>query len=541
MAEVYVKYKGMMIPAREQMLINSREKCKRSLAEFVRQAWHVVEPGAPYIHGWHVDFICAHLEAITDGEEIDGKPYNRLLINIPPGFMKSLLLNVFWPAWEWGPCNMPHLRYLCAAHSLDLSIRDATKMRRLVTSEWYQKRWPHVQLSGDQNQKTKFENTQMGFRQATAAGSITGARADRVLIDDPLSVQDAASEVVRSSTIEWFLEAVPTRLVNPERSVIAVIMQRLHTDDISGVILDKQLGYDHICLPMLFDPLRAYPTKLGYIDSRTEDGHLLFPERFPKSVVDRDRKIMGEYAFAGQMQQEPAPRGGGIIKNEWWLKYDDQFPPFDYILASLDTAYTTKTEGDYSAMTVWGVFSMDSVAQPNMIIGPNGRPMAVERTYGDLVPKVMLVDAWQDKLTLNDLVNRVAKTCRDMKVDKLLIESTAAGISVDQEIRRLYSHELFSVQLQPVGRMDKGARLHSISHLFQEGMIYAPDKIWADMVIQQVSVFPKGKNDDLVDTVSQALRHLRDLGMMTRGVERTAEIDATSRFEGNTFVPLYPV
>jgi len=296
-------------------------------------------------------------------------------------------------------------------------------------------------------------------------------------------------------------------------------------------------------LPMLYDPLRDLPTKLGYSDIRTQPGELLFPDRFPKDVVDRDRKIMGEYAFAGQMQQEPAPRGGGIIRSETWLKWEgekDQFPEFDYILASLDTAYTEKAEGDYSAITVWGVFSFDSVSQANKLFGPDGRTIQIERTFGELLPKVMMIDAWQEKLSLHDLVNKVALTCRLRKVDKLLIESTAAGISVSQELRRLYSHENFAVQLQPVGRFDKTARLYSVQHLFDEGMIYAPDKDWADIVIQQVSVFPKGKHDDLVDTVSQALRHLRDLGMMQRAPERIAELDDIKRQPTKEPAPLYP-
>jgi len=438
---------------------------------------------------------------------------------------------------------MPSTRFLCASHSQELAVRDNMRMRRLITSEWYQERWPHVKLTADQNQKTKFENTATGWRQATSAGSITGARADFVIIDDAHSVEGANSDQQRQTTVDWFLEAVPTRVNNPDRSSIIVVMQRLHQGDISGEILDRQLGYDHIMLPMLYDPLRDLPTKLGYSDIRTQPGELLFPDRFPKDVVDRDRKIIGEYAFAGQMQQEPAPRGGGIIRSETWLKWEgekDQFPEFDYILASLDTAYTEKAEGDYSAITVWGVFSFDSVSQANKLFGPDGRTIQIERTFGELLPKVMMIDAWQEKLSLHDLVNKVALTCRLRKVDKLLIESTAAGISVSQELRRLYSHENFAVQLQPVGRFDKTARLYSVQHLFDEGMIYAPDKDWADIVIQQVSVFPKGKHDDLVDTVSQALRHLRDLGMMQRAPERIAELDEIKRLPTKEPAPLYP-
>ena len=534
---------GQLIDLDQELIESDRIECEASLAEFVKLSWEQVEPGQQYTHGWHIDFIAEHLEAMVDGQEVDGKPYNRLLVNVPPGTMKSLLIGVFMPAWVWGPCNMPSTRFLCASHSQELAVRDNMRMRRLITSEWYQERWPHVKLTADQNQKTKFENTATGWRQATSAGSITGARADFVIIDDAHSVEGANSDQQRQTTVDWFLEAVPTRVNNPDRSSIIVVMQRLHQGDISGEILDRQLGYDHIMLPMLYDPLRDLPTKLGYSDIRTQPGELLFPDRFPKDVVDRDRKIMGEYAFAGQMQQEPAPRGGGIIRSETWLKWEgekDQFPEFDYILASLDTAYTEKAEGDYSAITVWGVFSFDSVSQANKLFGPDGRTIQIERTFGELLPKVMMIDAWQEKLSLHDLVNKVASTCRMRKVDKLLIESTAAGISVSQELRRLYSHENFAVQLQPVGRFDKTARLYSVQHLFDEGMIYAPDKDWADIVIQQVSVFPKGKHDDLVDTVSQALRHLRDLGMMQRAPERIAELDDIKRQPTKEPAPLYP-
>jgi hypothetical protein len=139
-----------------------------------------------------------------------------------------------------------------------------------------------------------------------------------------------------------------------------VIMQRLHEGDVSGAILDKQLGYDHVMLPMRFDPVRARPTLLGIEDPRQEAGELLFPARFPQEVVDRDSKVMGPYATAGQFQQEPTPRGGGVIKPGWWETWmEESYPPFDYIIASIDTAYTTKTENDFSAMTVWGVFSGD--------------------------------------------------------------------------------------------------------------------------------------------------------------------------------------
>ena len=289
-----------------------REYCSRSLANFVRQAWHVLEPGQPYIHGWHVDAICEHLEAITDGD------LTRLLINIPPGTMKSTLTSIFWPAWEWGPKGLAHTRFIGASHEQGLAVRDTRKMRNLITSEWYQTLWP-IALTSDQNQKTFYENDQTGFRQACAVASMTGKRGDRVVWDDPHSVEAALSDAHRETALRVFQETLPTRLNNPNSSAIVVVMQRLHETDVSGHILDSDLGYEHLCLPMEYEPERHCTTSVGFSDPRKKDGELLFPERFSRETVDRDKKVMGTMAVAGQFQQRPAPRGGGFFD---WQKLE---------------------------------------------------------------------------------------------------------------------------------------------------------------------------------------------------------------------------
>ena len=540
-------FKGERIDIDRSLLAISKARCERSLVEFVRQAWHTIEPGAEYVHGWHIDFIAEHLEAITNGEELpDGKPYNRLLINIPPGTMKSLIVNVFWPAWEWGPKNMAHLRYVCAAHKVEnLSARDSRRMRQMILSDWYQARWgDRVKMSKDQNEKLNFTNSAGGFRIATAMTSLTGIRGDRVLIDDPHSVDSAMSETQREAEVQTFLEAIPTRLNNPKTSAIVVIMQRLHESDISAVILDKQLGYDHIMLPMRYDPSRAMPTKLGYEDPREDEGELLFPERFPLDVVERDEKVMGPYATAGQFQQTPEPRGGGVIKREWWQLWEkDEFPPCEYIIASLDTAYTTKAENDYSAMSVWGIFSGgDQKAVATKVISKDGEVIsAIQRKYSEEHPKVVMMFAWQERLELHELVEKVTKTMKDFKVDKLLIENKAAGHSVAQEIRRLFGHEDWGVQLVDPKGIDKLSRLYAIQHLFAEGLVFAPDRQWADTVIGQVASFPKGKHDDLVDTVSMAMSHLRQTGLVIRGPEFTADVENQMTHRGAPPPPLYAV
>ena len=536
----------------------SKEECEESLAEFIRQAWHIVEPANPYIHNWHIDFITHHLEAVTAGE------INRLLINVPPGAMKSLLVNVFWPSWEWA--KSPGTRFLCTSHSQNLAIRDSTKMRRLITSEWYRARWGEiVEMTGDTNAKTKFENTATGFREAVAFQSMTGVRADRVTIDDPHSVDSAMSDIQRQSTIETFLEAVPTRLTNPKKSAIIVIMQRLHQEDVSGIILEKNLGYEHIMLPMEFDPDRRCVTSLGFEDPRETEGELLFPGRFPKEIVERDKQVMGPWATASQFQQSPSPRGGGIIKRSYWSLWDDEeakaqgltdankYPPMDYIVASLDPAYTEKKENDPSALTVWGVWQKGGSTARRLLSRDGEVSTLIDDR--DTIPCVMLMHAWEKRLPIHGtevirepgenarafrerqlaaygLVEHVIETCNRYNVDMLLIEAKASGLSVAQEIKRLNRTASWGVYLSNPGNLDKVARAYAVQPIFANGSVYAPDKDWADKVITQAETFPKAKHDDFVDATTQALKYLRERNFLRRPEE--VAMDIRSSFHQQT-------
>ena len=359
--------------------------------------------------------------------------------------------------------------------------------------------------------------------------------------DDPHNVKESESDKIRMETVRWFRESITSRMNDPLTSAIIVIMQRVNEGDVSGVILEEMDDYTQLCITMEFDWLRP-PTTIGWEDPRSEIGELAFPDRFPREAVDRDKRAMGPNAVASQFQQSPAPRGGGIIKRDWWQLWDGTaFPPFDYIIASLDTAYTEKTENDYSAMVVLGVFYGDTVAHAGRILGADGRPQYIDRSYSEGAPKVMLMAAWQERLELHDLVNKVADTAKKLKVDKLLVENKAAGHSVAQEIRRLYNHETFATQLDDPKRQDKTARLYSIQAIFSSGMVYAPDRQWVEMVINQVATFPKAKHDDLTDALTAGVRHLRDLGLLAMKEERIAEIEQMKQYTGKGPAPLYPV
>jgi predicted phage terminase large subunit-like protein len=298
---------------------------EESLLDFIRLTWPILEPSRELILGWPLEAICEHLEAVSRGE------IRRLLVNVPPGFMKSLSA-VFWTAWEWGPQNRPSSRYVCASYSEALTVRDNLRCRRLVQSDLYRDLWgERFEISSDQFAKVRFDNSETGFRLATSVGGIgTGERGDRFIVDDAHSVQTVESEATRESTLRWFTEVVPTRLNDPERSAIIVIGQRTHERDVAGLILEKELGYDSLVIPMEYEVGHPYPshTAIGWQDPRTEDGELAWPERFSRRHLEEDLKPVlrswgGTYAEAGQLQQRPAPRGGGMFQRKDFAIIDE--------------------------------------------------------------------------------------------------------------------------------------------------------------------------------------------------------------------------
>lgn len=281
----------------------------------MRRGWHVLHPGRPIVAGWALSAMCEHLEAVTRGE------IKRLLINVPPGCTKSMLVNVFWPAWEWGPLDHGELKYISASHGADLTIHHQMRCRDLIDSEWYQGLWgDRFSWKSDQNAKVHYENSRTGWRFAASVGKgITGRRGDRIIIDDPHNVQDVESEPIREEAVRWFSETLPTRVNDQETTPFVVIMQRVHESDISGHILAKGLAYEHLCLPMEYDPEHPYKSS-RFQDPRRERGELLWPERFSRPAVEElkahFRSWGGTYAEAGQLDQRPAPRGGGMFQRQ---------------------------------------------------------------------------------------------------------------------------------------------------------------------------------------------------------------------------------
>ncbi len=208
------------------------ERARRSFKAFVMQAWPVLEPSTEFVEGIHIDAICSHLQAVTEGR------IAHLIINVPPGHAKSLLTAVFWPAWVW--INHPQSRWLFSSYREPLATRDSVKCRRLIESDWYQHRWGgQFQLRADQNQKQRFENDCTGYRIVVPMSAGTGERGDYVVVDDPHSVDQAASDTERTAAVEWWNGSMSTRLNHPSQGHKIVIQQRLHEADLTGDLLSR--------------------------------------------------------------------------------------------------------------------------------------------------------------------------------------------------------------------------------------------------------------------------------------------------------------
>lgn len=333
---------------------------EESLNGYTRMMWPIIEPGRPIVEGWAMDAISEHLEAVTAGQ------IRRLLINVPPGFRKSLQTCVFWPSWEWGPRGRPDLRYIFASYVASLSVTNNMKLRRLVESDLYQQLWgSRVKLADDQNAKTMFENSATGFALATSVGAaVMGKRGDRVVLDDPNNTKDTNSDAMIDEALQFVTEVLPTRINDEKTFAQVTIMQRTGERDVAGHMLANGLIDCHLCIPMEWrtgHPFIAYssrPTSIGWTDPRTQDAELAFPERFSREGVEDLKKQLaswgGDYATAGQLDQLPIPRGGGMFAEEWFERVVDldEVPTGGVTVRGWDLAGTKGKNSPFTASTL---------------------------------------------------------------------------------------------------------------------------------------------------------------------------------------------
>jgi predicted phage terminase large subunit-like protein len=468
------------------------ERATRSLREFVRQAWVIVEPSTPFVPGFHIEAISDHVEAVSRGQ------IRTLLINVPPRHMKSLLVSVFWPAWEW--IRWPERRWLYSAYAASLSIRDSVKFRRLIESPWYQARWgDRFDLTSDQNTKVRVDNSRSGYRIATSVGgSATGEGGDRIICDDPHNVQEVESDSVRKGTLDWWDVVMSSRVNDPKTTAMVVVMQRCHQQDLSGHLLE-QGGWEHLCLPAEYEgPTRA--TSIGFSDPRTIVGELLWKERFGPNEIEDLKRRLGSYAAAGQLQQRPSPLGGGIFKRHWWRYWQPRGANLPPVIVQLPDGTQQSIAAIEAPRSVdeqiqsWDC-TFKNLETSDYVVGQVWARVGSIYLLGDQIRRRM--DCPTTVKAVRELSQRWPQTIAK------LIEDKANGSAVVQ----MLTYEIPGIlPVNPEG--GKVARAMAVSPLIEAGNVYLPHPLYAPWVndfIEECAAFPNGAHDDQVDAMTQAL------------------------------------
>jgi predicted phage terminase large subunit-like protein len=476
-----------------------RRRLKKSMHAFVTRAWSTIEPAQEFKDNWHIREICKILEDIADGRT------KRVIINVPPGTMKSLLVSVFWQAWMWA--RNPKLRVATASYAASITIDQNRKVRELVNSAWYQELFP-LAFTEDQDTKIRFNTTEGGWRIATSVGgALTGEHPDIIIIDDAITAEQAKSDQERKAANGWFDSTVSTRGVARNVAVV-VIGQRLHEEDLPGYLL-KRGGWLHVCFPMRFEKCTCvgdekcalHKTNAAWHpdprDPRTETGQLLWPELFNEEKVKQLERDLGPYDAAGQLQQRPSPGGGGLFKAEWFkFCNSDELPKRTRKARGWDTA-GTEGDGDWTR----GVKISEEVAlrpakdSEGRELGydswqPTGRFFIEDVKGGQLGPdgvdKLMLLTAEQD-----------GKECA-IREEK---EGGASGLAVVKARARMFrGWDYAGVQVSG----SKVVRAKPFRAQCEAGNVTIVRSHWNDEYIKELCAFPTAAHDDQVDASSCA-------------------------------------
>ena len=439
--------------------LNKQDACRDSFMEYIRYIW----PG--FIEGEHHRVISKRLTAVAKGE------LKRLIINMPPRHTKSEFASIYFPSWMMG--LQPDLKIMQTTHTADLSINFGRKVRNLMDTEEYAKIFPDVNLAADSKSAGKWQTSTGGeYFAACVGGAIAGRGADLLIIDDPHSEQDAKSMNLLDSCYEWYTSG-PRQRLQPGGSIV-IVMTRWSTMDLTGRLLDRQTEmnsdqWEVIELPAIFED--------------TEE--VLWPEFWKKEELDSVKASIPVSKWNAQYQQDPTSEEGAIIKRDWWQLWEQEEPPScSYVIQSYDTAFSKKETADYSAITTWGIFSPGD-GQSDAII---------------------LLDAQRGRWDFTDLKVIAQEQYNEYRPDMVLIEAQASGTPLTHELRAM---GIPVVNYRPSRGNDKMTRVHAVSPVFEAGMVWAPDRMFADEVIEECAAFPFAANDDYVDTTTQAILRFR--------------------------------
>lgn len=440
---------------------------RQDLSSFIHKAFMTVASGEEYLPNWHIEAIAYHLECCFRGD------MKRLIITMPPRYLKSISASVAFPAWVLG--HDPSRKIICASYAQSLAEKLSLDTRTIMESDWYRPCFPAAWLDNKKNTQAEFTTSKQGFRLATSVGgSLTGRGGNLIIIDDPHKADEVNSDTKREAVITWFRNTLLSRLDNKQKDVIIVIQQRLHENDLAGYLLETG-QWTHLNLAAIAEQDENILIGDNHYHLRKQ-GDVLHPERESLELLEQMKSTMGSQNFAAQYQQRPTPAGGDIVKLEWFKTYDKkpQQRSGDHIVQSWDTACKAGELNDWSVCTTW-------LIQDN-------------RFY--------LLDVVRERLEYPALRSRIVASAEQWQTDIVLIEAMNAGLSLIQELRANTSLNI--VPITP--KDDKATRMMAESPAIESGRVLIPSEaVWLADFQHEMVHFPNSKHDDQVDSLSQFL------------------------------------
>ena len=439
--------------------LDETKSCQESFIQYVKKIW------PEFIHGAHHTMIAKKFEDIANGKN------KRLIINMPPRHTKSEFASFLLPSWIIG--RDPKTKIIQTTHTAELAVNFGRKVRNLLDTHEYRNIFPDVRLQADSKAAGRWSTNHGGeYFAAGVGGAITGRGADLLIIDDPHSEQDALSETAMEHAYEWYTSG-PRQRLQPGGAIV-IVMTRWSLKDLTAKILKAQGYADHSDKWEVIEFPAIMPS-----------GKACWPEYWDKAELEGVRASLSVAKWNAQWQQNPTSEEGAIIKKEWWNRWEeDEVPKLEYIIQSYDTAFSKRETADYSAITTWGVFYPKQDGPAHLI----------------------LLDAKKGRWDFPELKAEALKQYKFWEPETVIIEAKASGLPLTQELRQM---GIPVVNFTPSKGNDKITRVHSVSPLFESGMIWAPNARWADEVIEECSAFPNGEYDDLVDSTTQALMRYR--------------------------------
>ena len=446
-----------------------KEIYNSDLHYFIKRCFNIINPNTKYVDNWHIEAISRVLEKVEDGT------IKRLIINMPPRYLKSICASVVFPAWIMG--KFPNKRIIVASYSEKLSLKHSTDCRFIMESDFFKRIFSDCVLSNTQNQKYKFATTQNGYRFATSVnGTLTGEGGDILIIDDPHNPNDIFNSNLREKTINWYSNVFSSRLNDKKNGAIIIVMQRLHPNDLSGYLLEKNkdLWY-HLNLQAISDI--DYKINIGNFKKIFKKGEILFPAREGKNELEKIKNDMGTYTFNAQYQQKPLIQESSMIKKSWLKEYKDKIE-FENVFLSFDTAIKAGINNDPTVCTVWGEYK--------------------NNYYLFDVVREWLEYPELKKISI-DLIKKYGPTA-------VLIEDKASGQSLIQDLKNELRQNIIPIKITK----DKITRFASVTPFFESGRIFILENTeWIVDYKNELLSFPNSLHDDQVDSTSQFLNWIK--------------------------------